>query len=56
MATEKMTAGKAIEQLQELKLHCESMTEGDDNWARDIEALNYTIRAIVIGVKSGWLT
>lgn len=43
MTAEKMTAGEVVEQLQELKLHCESMTEGDDNWERDIAALTCAI-------------
>jgi hypothetical protein len=41
-----MTAQEVIAQLLELKLHCESMTERNDNWERDIFALEYAIDAI----------
>ena len=41
-----MTHTEIIEQLEDLKLHCESMTEGNDNWERDIAALNYAIKVI----------
>jgi hypothetical protein len=41
-----MTAKDVIEQLRELKLHCESMTEGADNWQMDICALKYAIDAV----------
>ena len=38
-----MTTREIIEQLEDLKLHCETMTEGGDNWEKDIAALEYAI-------------
>ena len=41
-----MTPREIIEQLEDLKLHCETMTEGGDNWEKDIAALEYAIKMI----------
>ena len=42
-----MTNKEAIEQLKELKLHCEDFRDGEDSvWAKDVEALNSAIEAL----------
>ena len=42
-----MTNKEAIEQLKELKLHCEDFRDGEDSvWAKDMEALDSAIEAL----------
>lgn len=51
-----MTNQEAIEQLKELKLHCEDFRDGEDSvWAKDIEALDMAIEALEKQATSEWI-